>query len=32
MTTFTKRQKEIIDTAIELIAEKGIQELIGIMV
>jgi len=27
MATFTKRQKEIIDTAIELIAEKGIQEL-----
>ena len=27
MTNFTKRQKEIIDTAIELIAEKGIQEL-----
>lgn len=27
MVAFTKRQKEIIDTAIELIAEKGIQEL-----
>lgn len=27
MTVFTKRQQEIINTAIELIAEKGIQEL-----
>jgi len=27
MTTFTKRQQEIINAAIELIAEKGIQEL-----
>ncbi len=27
MVAFTKRQKEIVDTAIELIAEKGIQEL-----
>ncbi len=27
MATFTKRQQEIINTAIELIAEKGIQEL-----